>query len=77
MGSDKRSGLPYPMSLMLLDIIGAGLIGVGLYEWHAGPEFMPMAWRFEHYHFAMIVAGFLLMLPLFLYFIRMVRTRRV
>lgn len=76
MGTYTSGGLPYPMSLIVLDMIGAALIGVGLFEWHAGPEFMPLAWRFEHYPIVMIGLGFALMLPLFFYFIRKIRRQR-
>jgi len=76
MRAHKTGGLPYPMGVIVLDFIGATLIGVGLFEWHAGAEFVPLAWRFENYHLVMIGAGFLLMLPLFFYFIRNIRRTR-
>lgn len=72
----QNGSVQYPLSLIVLDMIGAALIGVGLFEWNAGPEFMPLAWRFEHYPIVMIGLGFALMLPLFFFFIRKIRRQR-
>lgn len=55
----KKSGFPLPITLLLLDIAGAILVAWGLYDLVSGGT----GW-------ASIVAGFLLMLPLGLHFIR-------
>ena len=54
-----------PIRLLLLDIAGAFLAAVGLYELFAGgPPMMPPGLMFPGYPVAFLVVGALMMLPL-------------
>jgi len=48
---------------LILDIIGFVLIGVGMFEKIAGPQWVPEAYRFANYEIYMIVIGFALTIP--------------
>lgn len=49
--------------LLILDLVGALLIGLGLFELFTGSEFIPEAYRFANYEIALIILGVLLTIP--------------
>ena len=51
------------LELMILDSLGAILVGLGLFEWFSGSSMVPDQYKFENYHVTMVVAGVILMLP--------------
>lgn len=51
------------IKLLLLDLVGCVLLGVGLFEKFSGPQLIPEANRFPHYEIYLIVFGFLLTIP--------------
>ena len=59
-----------PLPLMILDGLGALLLGLGLAEWLAGTDLMPQALRFDYYPQVMVIVGALLMLPMILHLLR-------
>ena len=66
----KSGKLKIPVQLLVLDALGALLLGLGLAEWFAGTELVPQALRFDNYYIAMVVCGALLMLPLIAFVLR-------
>lgn len=66
----KTGKLRIPPQLLVLDVLGALLLGLGLAEWFAGTRLVPEALRFENYYIAMVVCGALLMLPLIAFVLR-------
>ena len=59
--------LSIPMRLIIMDAIGAVLLGVGVAELFANTNLVPAAWRFENYAIVMIILGIALMLPIITY----------
>ena len=55
---------------LILDFIGAVLVGVGLYEWFSGSSFVPDQYKFENYFVVIIIVGVVLMTPYFLEMLR-------
>ena len=66
----KSGKLKIPVQLLVLDALGALLLGLGLAEWFAATEVVPQAQRFENYYIAMVVCGALLMRPLIAFVLR-------
>lgn len=67
---EERKKISIPMKLLVLDIIGAILVGLGLAEWFAATNLVPEVLRFERYYIAMVAGGGLLMLPLLFHVLR-------
>lgn len=67
--------LKIPVSLLVLDFIGAILLGVGLAEWFADTGLVPERFQFENYYIAMVICGGLFMLPLILHFVKTAAVR--
>ena len=67
----EKCALKIPLHLLLLDFIGAALLGLGLAEWFANTGLVPESLRFENYYIVMVIAGGLLMLPVLLHFIKL------
>jgi hypothetical protein len=53
-----------PIVLLVLDVIGVALLGLGIAERFAGTTIVPDWLRFTGYDLVMIIVGALLMLPL-------------
>lgn len=62
--------LKLPPYLLLLDLIGILLIGLGLYELVSESSLIPEQYQFEQYPLMMIVVGVLLTLPMVVFVIR-------
>jgi hypothetical protein len=62
MRSDKEPFIP--LRYLVLDGIGALMLGLGLARQLAGVDVLPLSWRFEGYGLTFIVGGILLMLPM-------------
>lgn len=63
MANEKANWKP-SIGVVIFDVVGAILAGLGLAEHFAGTDFVPKALQFENYDIAMIVVGFLMMTPL-------------
>ncbi len=64
---DSRKSRPsaLPLKLLALDLVGALLAAIGLYEIFAGgPPLVPPALRFPGYAIAFLIIGALMMMPL-------------
>lgn len=59
--------LSVPLRLIIMDAIGAVLLGVGVAELFANTNLVPQSWRFENYAMVMIILGIALMLPIVTY----------
>ena len=66
----KTGKLKIPVQLLVLDALGAVLLGLGLAEWFGGTNLVPESLRFDNYYIAMVVCGALLMLPLVAFVLR-------
>ena len=62
-----RKKLPIPLKLIVMDALGAVLLGLGVAEMFAGTNLVPKTWQFEHYALVMIIFGIALMLPIVTY----------
>ncbi|MEN8131604.1 MAG: chemotaxis protein [Pseudomonadota bacterium] len=67
---EERRKIDIPIPLLVLDIIGAILVGLGLAEWFAATNLVPEPLRFDGYYIAMVVVGGLLMFPLLFHVLR-------
>lgn len=61
---------PLPLHLLMLDVIGTILVGVGLFELFSGSSFLPEAAKFDGYETAFIGIGLFLMAPLVVHLFR-------
>ena len=59
--------LTIPLKLIVMDALGAVLLGLGVAEMFADTNLVPQAWQFEHYALMMIIFGIALMLPIVTY----------
>ena len=59
----KKIGLPVPLYYLVLDTLGAILLGLGLAKHFAGLDIIPPVLRFEAYGTVFMAAGIVLMLP--------------
>ena len=65
-----------PVQDLLLDGIGAILLGIGLAKVFAGADVLPPAWRFENYAMTFVVGGIVMMLPMVFYMIGKAREQQ-
>lgn len=65
-----------PLSVLILDLLGAVLVAGGIADRFAGTALMPPGWRFPGYEMVLICLGVLLMLPLVFHVLRQARLRR-
>ena len=65
----------FPPMLILLDIIGTVLLGLGLAKYFANVDVIPVSWRFENYGPVLIGIGAALMLPFMAHVIKMKKNR--
>ncbi len=61
--------------LLVLDGIGAVLVGLGMAKMFAGVDVLPAALQFDETGWVMIALGVLLMLPFVLNFLAQIRAR--
>ena len=71
----ENSTFKIPVSLLVLDFIGAILLGVGLAEWLADTGLVPERFQVENYYIAMVICGGLLMLPMILHIVKTAAVR--
>ena len=71
----ESSAFKIPVSLLVMDFIGAILLGVGLAEWFAETGLVPERFQFERYYIAMVICGALLMLPMIVHIVKMAAAR--
>ena len=72
----ENSAIKIPVPLLVLDIIGAILLGLGLAEWFADTGLVPERLQFESCYIAMVICGVLFMLPLIIHIVRTTVLRR-
>ena len=70
----EKCALKIPLHLLVLDFVGAALLGLGLAEWFANTGLVPESLRFENYYIVMVIVGCLLMLPVLLHFMKLARS---
>lgn len=59
--------LKVPVRLIILDGIGAILLGLGIAEQFANTNLIPISWQFTNYAMFMIIFGIAMMLPMVTY----------
>jgi hypothetical protein len=64
------------LSLVLLDIIGTSLLGLGLAKKFVGLDFLPAGFAFDQTGWICIIAGIVLMLPMLFQLFTHVRNRQ-
>ena len=74
MNMEKK--LSFPLNLLLMDMAGAVLLGLGLAHHFAGLDFLPDFLKFENAGLVMAAAGIALMLPMLLFVIEKARSQR-
>jgi multisubunit Na+/H+ antiporter MnhG subunit len=62
-----------PVTLLVLDVLGAILAGIGLADGFAQTNLVPEGLRFPHYPWVLIVCGALLMAPMGAHMVRRAR----
>lgn len=60
----ERKSSTIPINLLVLDGIGAVLVGIGLAKQFANVDVLPAFLRLEGYALGLIIGGVILMLPL-------------
>ena len=73
---NRNKPLKIPPSLLVLDFIGAVLVGLGMAEWLADTNLVPESFRFENYPVTLVICGVILMLPAILHVIQYATGRR-
>jgi hypothetical protein len=71
-----KTTLTIPPRLLMLDVVGVILAGLGLAERFAGTDLVPAELRFADYDIVMIVVGVLMMVPLGRYVLKAARGGR-
>lgn len=66
----EKNPLFFPPALLILDIIGTVLLGLGLAKYFANVDVIPASLRFEGYGPVMIGIGAALMLPFMVHVIK-------
>jgi len=66
----EKISMFFPPVLLILDIIGTVLLGLGLAKYFADIDIFPAPWRFDHYGPAFIGIGAALMLPIMVHVIK-------
>ena len=59
-----------PINLLVLDIIGSILIGLGVAKYFGNVDVLPEKFQFENYWVVLILVGALLMFPMLLHYIK-------
>ena len=70
----EKNPLFFPPIVLILDIIGTVLLGLGLAKYFANVDVIPLSLRFENYGPVMIVIGAALMLPMMAHVIKKARS---
>ncbi|MDH3515096.1 MAG: DUF1418 family protein [Gammaproteobacteria bacterium] len=66
----KKHSMTLPPMLLILDVIGGVLLGLGLAKLFADVDILPASWRFENYEYVMIGVGAALILPLIVHVVK-------
>ena len=66
----ENSALKIPLPLLVLDLLGAIVLGLGLAEWFADTNIVPVQLQFENYYIFMVICGVLFMFPLILHIVK-------
>lgn len=68
---DTTGKMPIPIPLMIIDMVGTVLLGIGLIEWLDIYSIVPESMRFENYEvLLMVVGGLLAFVPMTVYLVR-------
>ncbi len=72
----KQQTLPFPVHLLVLDMLGVALVGLGLFELLGGQDsLLPAFMADPAMPWVMIASGVLFMLPMVVHVIAMARRR--
>lgn len=72
---EQKRKLVMPLKLVLLDVVGTAMVGLGVAKHFANVDLIPAALRFENYGITFVVAGVALMAPLILHLIGAARQK--
>lgn len=67
---NQNKTLKLPVNLLVLDAIGSIFLGLGLAEWLAETNLVPISLQFENYAIFMVAIGVIMILPITLFIIR-------
>lgn len=73
---NRNKPLKIPPSMLVLDFIGAILVGLGMAEWLADTNLVPESLRFGNYPVTLVICGVILMFPAILHMIQYATGRR-
>lgn len=71
----EQQGFKIPLGLLVLDGLGALLMGLGLAKMFAGINIVPASLQFDQHGWTLIIVGGLLMLPFMFHFFAQIRSR--
>ena len=72
----KSKALKIPMQLIVLDTIGALLLGLGIAEQFAKTNLVPQPWQISNYAIFMVIFGIAFMLPMVTYILSKTKNTR-
>ena len=73
--AQEEKSFKFPISLLVLDMIGSLLVGLGLAKMFAGIDILPAALQFDEKGWTLIILGGLMMLPFILHLFAKLRER--
>jgi hypothetical protein len=66
----SKSQRDIPKQLLFLDFVGMLFIAIGLAEYFAKVNWLPSSLRFNYFEFTFIFVGFLMTLPMVIWFFK-------
>jgi hypothetical protein len=66
----RKTRLKLPPVLLFLDVLGVGLLALGILEGFTSQGVLPESLKFDHHAHVLIGIGVALMVPLFLHIVR-------
>lgn len=65
-----------PIFILVLDMLGCALIGIGALEKFGQLNLIPEPYRIQHFENIMIIAGMALFLPAMIWFIKQLKSKQ-
>lgn len=70
---NAETKLALTLKVIMLDMLGLTLLGLGLAKLQVNLDFLPIALRFENYAWVFVIGGIALMMPTAILIIKFVR----
>jgi hypothetical protein len=71
----EEKSFKFPITLLMLDMMGSLLVGLGLAKIIAGVDILPVAMQFDEKGWTLIILGGLMMLPFIMHLFAKLRER--